>query len=538
MSALGNVDNQIMWNRLIAVVEEQATTLIRTAFSTSVREAGDLSAGVYDRRGRMMAQAVTGTPGHVNAMAESVAHFMEEIGLQNMFEGDVYITNDPWKGTGHLHDFTVVTPSFRNGVLVGFFASTAHVVDVGGRGFGPDANEVYEEGILLPIMKFAERGEVSMPLVKIVRNNVREADQVVGDIYSLAACNEAGDNRLQDMMDEFRLDDLEGLSDFIMDTSREATHARIAALKDGSYTNEMTADGYDAPVVMKVALTIKGDDLVADFDGTSGVSKFGVNVPAVYTRAYACYGLKCAIAPEVPNNAGSLEPFRIMAPEGSILNAPRPSAVSVRHVTGQMLPDVVLGALHKCMGGLVPAEGSSSLWNVQIAARPVDPMSGLPRSEVLMFNSGGTGGRPTLDGLNATAFPSGVSTMSVEATEQVGPITVWRKELRSGSGGAGMHRGGLGQVIEIAPNEGYEFFFNAMFDRIKHAPRGREGGEAGAAGSVALDDGTKLAGKGRQHVPHNRRLVLNLPGGGGYGDPAKRSQELIEADISGDYVTG
>ena len=233
---------------------------------------------------------------------------------------------------------------------------------------------------------------------------------------------------------------------------------------------------------------------------------------------------------------GSLEPFRIVAPEGSILNAPRPSAVSVRHVTGQMLPDVVLGALHKCMGGVVPAEGSSSLWNVQIAARPVDPLSGLPRSEILMFNSGGTGARPTLDGLNATAFPSGVSTMSVEATEQIGPITVWRKELRCGSGGAGKYRGGLGQVIEIAPNAGYEFFFNAMFDRIKHAPRGREGGGPGAAGSVALDDGTKLAGKGRQHVPHDRRLVLNLPGGGGYGDPAERSQQLVEADIRGEYI--
>ena len=203
-----------------------------------------------------------------------------------------------------------------------------------------------------------------------------------------------------------------------------------------------------------------------------------------------------------------------------------------------MLPDVVLGALHKCMPGIVPAEGSSSLWNVQIAARPVDPTSGLPRSEVLMFNSGGTGGRPTLDGLNATAFPSGVSTMSVEATEQVGPITVWRKELRSGSGGAGKYRGGLGQVIEIAPNEGYEFYFNAMFDRINYAPRGREGGEDGAAGSVALDDGTALAGKGRQHVPFDRRLVLNLPGGGGYGDPLERPQELIEVDIQGEYVAG
>ena len=187
-----SVANQIMWNRLIAVVEEQATTLIRTAFSTSVREAGDLSAGLFDRQGRMMAQAVTGTPGHVNAMAESVGHFIRRIGTQNMFEGDVYITNDPWEGTGHLHDITVVTPSFHNGKHVGFFACTAHIVDIGGRGFGADANSVYEEGLHIPIIKLADRGTVNDTLINIVRTNVREPDQVVGDIYALATCNEVG----------------------------------------------------------------------------------------------------------------------------------------------------------------------------------------------------------------------------------------------------------------------------------------------------------------------------------------------------------
>ena len=207
-----SIDYQIMWNRLIAVVEEQATTLIRTAFSTSVREAGDLSAGLFDQHGRMMAQAVTGTPGHVNAMAESVTHFAREIGSENIFDGDVFVTNDPWLGTGHLHDFTVVSPVFRNDEMVGYFACTAHVVDIGGRGFGPDANEVYEEGLLIPIMKFVERGEVSRDLVRIVRANVRGPDQVVGDMYSLAACNDAGNRRLQAMMIEFKINNLDGLS--------------------------------------------------------------------------------------------------------------------------------------------------------------------------------------------------------------------------------------------------------------------------------------------------------------------------------------
>ncbi len=532
-----SIDFQIMWNRLIAVVEEQATTLVRTAFSTSVREAGDLSAGLFDRQGRMMAQAVTGTPGHVNAMAESVGHFMAAIGLQNMFPGDVYLTNDPWLGTGHLHDITVVTPVFRGAVHVGFFACTAHVVDVGGRGFGPDAGEVYEEGLQIPIMKFAERGEVSEILLQLIRANVRQPDQVVGDIHSLAACNDAGDRRLQAMMDEFAIDDLQGLAEFIFAQSVAATRAAIARVPDGTYDNRMRVDGFEAPVDMCVRLTVAGERLSADFAGTSGVSRFGVNVPVVYTRAYACYGLKCAIAPDVPNNHASLAPFEITAPAGCILNARRPAPVSIRHVLGHLIPDVVLGALHLAMPGTVPAEGASALWNIQISARAVDPDAGLPPAELLIFNSGGTGARPGKDGLSATAFPSGVRTMSSEVTEHVGPIVVWRKELREGSGGAGRQRGGLGQVIEIEARDGYHFWFNAMFDRIEHPARGREGGGPGAPGGVALADGTRLAGKGRQKVEAGQRLVLSLPGGGGYGDARERAAEAVARDVEAGYIT-
>ena len=531
------IDYQVMWNRLIAVVEEQATTLIRTAFSTSVREAGDLSAGLFDRRGRMMAQAVTGTPGHVNAMAESVVHFVNEIGAQNVWEGDVFITNDPWLGTGHLHDITMVTPVFRNATHIGFFACTAHVVDIGGRGFGPDGNEVYEEGLLIPIMRFASEAGVNEDLIRLVRANVRTPDQTVGDMYSLAACNEAGDRRLQAMMEEFGIVDLDGLSDFIIDASRAATRAAIVKVPDGKFTHQMTVDGYDAPVNMQVQLDISGDHLRADFAGTSGMSRFGVNVPEVYTRAYACYGLKCAIAPEVPNNTGSLEPFEISAPEGCILAARRPAPVSVRHVLGHLVPDVVLGALHQAMPGTVPAEGASALRNIQIYTRPSDPNCALSGSEILMFNSGGTGARPTVDGLSATAFPSGVSTMSVEATEHVGPITVWRKDLREGSGGAGRIRGGLGQVIEIEARAGHDFYFNAMFDRVARAARGRDGGGLGGAGRVELADGTPLKSKGRQMVKNGQRLRLSLPGGGGYGPPKERKRASVASDLRAGMIT-
>ena len=525
---------QVMWNRLISVVEEQAMTLLRTAFSTSVREAGDLSAGVFDPEGRMLAQAVTGTPGHVNTMAEAVLHFIAEIGRDAMFPGDTYVTNDPWKGTGHLHDITMVSPSFLGDRLVGFFACTAHVVDVGGRGFGADGKSVYEEGLQIPILKFAERGVVNRILVQMLRANVREPDQVVGDFYSLAACNDVGHRRLIAMMDEIGLTSLEGLGSFIFSRTAAAMHDRIAALPRGSWSNTLLTDGYDRPV--RLACTVRiGDGVTVDFTGTDPISRHGINVPVIYTKAYASYALKCVVAPDIPNNWASLEPFTVASPV-NILNAERPAPVSVRHVIGHLVPDLVLGALAQALPGRVLAEGAAALWNIHMSVRPVAGGAGR-RAEILMFNSGGMGARPGLDGLSATAFPSGVMTMPIEATEQAGPVVIWRKELRPDSGGDGEFRGGLGQVIEIEPLPGHEFDFSAMFDRVGHAARGRDGGQPGAVGSVALDDGTRLRPKGWQQVPAGRRLVLHLPGGGGFGDPAQRDPEARATDVSRGYVT-
>jgi N-methylhydantoinase B len=534
MSNIAEIRMQVMWNRLISVVEEQALTLLRTAFSTSVRESGDLSAGVFDPRGQMLAQAVTGTPGHVNTMAEAVLHFMGEIPREEMFEGDTYVTNDPWKGTGHLHDITMVSPSFLDGELVAFFACTAHVVDVGGRGFGADAKSVYEEGIQIPIMKFAEKGAVNRDLVRILRTNVREPNQVVGDFYSLAACNEVGHRRLVGMMKEIGLASLDDLGEFIFSRTRDAMLERIKALPKGSWSNELTTDGYDAPVRLAAAVSIHDDHVEVDFSGTDPMSRWGINCPIIYSKAYACYALKCVVAPDIPNNAASLAFFTVSSPV-NILNAVRPAPVALRHIFGHMVPDLVLGALAKALPGQILAEGAGALWNIHISVRPTATEG--RHAEVLMFNSGGMGARPGLDGLSATAFPSGVHTMPIEATEHTGPIVIWRKELRPGSGGDGEFRGGLGQIIEIAPMEGHEFDFSAMFDRINHPPKGRNGGKDGVAGVVKLDDGTKMRPKGWQHVPAGRRLIMELPGGGGYGDPAIRNPERRAEDRLRGYGT-
>ncbi len=532
------VDFQIMWNRLISVVEEQALTLVRTAFSTSVREAGDLSAGVFDRSGQMVAQAVTGTPGHVNTMAAAVGHFINDIGPERIYPGDVYITNDPWKGTGHLHDITVCTPVFgADEHLVGFFASTAHVVDVGGRGYGPEAAEVYEEGIRIPIMKWAERGELNRDLINIIRNNVRESDQVLGDMHGLAACNETGRRRLLEMLSEFEMTDLEELAGFIYDRTRAATLGALERVPRGTYHNEMQVDGYDEPLTLAVDLTVTDEGMHADFTGTSPLSRYGINVPIGYAEAYFTYGMLVALAPELPNNHASLAPFTVSAPEGVILNAKEPDPVSVRHVIGHFVTDLCLGAIAKALPGEIPAEGAGALWNFQASARAADPASGLPPVEILMFNSGGSGARPALDGLTATAFPSGVMTMSAEATEQVGPIVIWRKEIRENSGGAGAQRGGMGQIIEVGPVDGYQFEFSAMFDRVANPARGRDGGEDGAPGRVYLDDGTPFPSKGKETVSADRRLVLELPGGGGFGDPSERDPDAVANDEAQGYVS-
>lgn len=539
-SPLEQVQRQIMWNRLLSVVEEQAQTLIRTAFSTSVREAGDLSAGVFDLEGRMLAQAVTGTPGHVNAMAASVGFFLERFPAARMAEGDVYITNDPWLGTGHMHDFTVVSPTFKDGRPVALFASTSHVVDIGGRGFGADARQVYEEGLRIPIMPLATGGRMNESLLAIVRANVREPVQVEGDLYSLAACNETGSRRLLDMMDEFGLDSLEAIAATIIENSRTAMLDEIRALPFGRYENAMRIDGFEKPVDLVAAMTIGEDGIDVDFAGSSPISNYGINVPLTYTQAYASFGVRCVIGNEVPNNAGSLAPVRVTAPGGSILNAPPPCAVTARHVIGQMLPDVVLGCLYQAKPDAVPAEGTSCLWITALLGGhgigEADYGDARPFT-ISMFHAGGTGARPGKDGLNATAFPSGVRNTPVEINETVAPIIIWRKEYRADSGGPGALRGGTGQVMEIAHAQGAPFALSGMFDRVQHPPRGRGNGAEGARGRVRLASGAELKGKGRQGVPAGDRLILEMPGGGGLGDARARDPEAVARDVRAGLVS-
>ena len=541
MSAADAIRHQVMWNRLLAIVEEQAQTLIRTSFSTTTREGGDVSAGVFDRSGRMLAQAETGTPGHINSMARAVPHFIEKIGTANMFPGDTYVTNDPWKGTGHLHDFTVVSPAFHDEELIGFFACTSHVVDIGGVGFTVEGRQVFHEGLQLPILKFAERGAVNEWLVDIVRTNVREPVQVVGDLYALAACNDNAVRSLAKLMAEVGEGDLEGVAEFIITRTRAAMLDVFATLPKGSASATMRTDGIDRPIDLSCTVTIEDERIVVDFEGTSPASDWGINCPMCYTAAYACFAVKCVVAPKVPNNSGSLDTLEITAPEDTIVNAPYPAAVAVRSVVGHLVPDAVFGCLHQLLPGEVPAEGTGSLWGLKAgtghgltdaAYRSVQTPFTL-----MSLHSGGAGARPHLDGLNATPFPSGVKNVPVEVTEAITPLVVWEKSLRPDSGGAGRTRGGLGQTMVVANREAAPFVVFATFDRVENPARGREGGRNGACGVVRLDSGERLRAKGQQTVPTGAKLVLEMPGGGGYGNPTERPLAAIRDDIEKGYIT-
>lgn len=524
---------EVMWNRLISVVNEQATALMRTSFTTIVREAGDLSAGVFDTRGYMIAQAVTGTPGHINAMATCIHHFLAVFPPESLAPGDVLITNDPQKTSGHLHDFTVITPVFRNEALVGYFGNTCHVLDIGGIGLSTDGRSMFEEGLYVPITKLYDRGEPNHQLLQILAANVRAPEPVLGDIHAQAAGNDVGAARLIEFMDEFKLNSLEPLADEIIGRSERAMRTAIAALPDGTYRNTIYSDGYEEPVRLQVAITKSGDSMVVDWAGSSPESKRGINVVLNYTHAYTTYALKCALAPDVPNNEGSFRPVTVTAPPGSILNAQQPAAVAARHIIGHFLPGAVFGALAEALPNQVIAEGAANIWNLQFTGHD---LAGRPFTYV-WFSCGGTGARPNKDGIHATAFPSGISGVPAEVIEQLTPIVLRKREIRTNSAGPGRYRGGCGQTLEVAVRTDRSYRFAPLFDRLQHAAAGYGGGGDGALADIALSSGEHYTHKGSRELDPTVEITLHLPGGGGFYDPLTRDPAAVLADVANGLVT-
>jgi N-methylhydantoinase B len=540
--ALEAIRTQVMWNRLIAVVEEQAQSLLHTAFGSITREAGDLSAGVYNAEGHMIAQAMTGTPGHVNTMATAVGHFFKHFPQSAMKPGDVYVTNDPWLGTGHLFDYVMMTPVFVRRKLVAFFASTCHVIDVGGVGMSAKANSSFEEGTLIPHLMMRKAGKLNEELLSVILANSRNPVEVRGDLLSLVSANDTGARRLIEMMAEFKLASLEPLAKHILSTSEKGAREAIKAMPEGEWSYEMPLDGYESPIAIKSKLTIKNGKITIDFSGTSPASIFGINSPRTYTHAYSVFGLKAVIAPHVPNNIGSLSCFDLVTEPGTCVDPLRPSPVTARHVIGQMLADAVFGCLAQALPGKVQAESAGSIWILGLNSAhgrvPASATAGAKDFGVISIALGGVGGRPGKDGLATTAFPSGIGSIPIEITETQCPLYFKRKEYLADSGGAGQWRGGLSQAIEIANREDAPFTISAAtFDRIKFAAQGRDGGSPGVKGVARLGSGPALPDKGIHVIPKGDSLIVELPGGGGFGKPRLRARQLVEADVKAGVVS-
>jgi N-methylhydantoinase B len=523
---LDAVTLEILWSRLITVANEQAAALQRTSFTPIVRESGDLSASVFDVEGRMLAQAVTGTPGHINSLATAMHHFLAAFPSEKLRPGDVLITNDPWKTSGQLNDISVVTPAFQDNRLVGFFGNTCHAMDIGGRGLSADASEVFEEGLYIPITKLYQAGRPNDQLFQLLEANVRAPYEVLGDVHAQVAGNQVGIDRLLAYLDEFDLPGLDGLGAEILGRSEAKAREAIDALPDGDYEKTIHTDGLDAPLRIQCRVRIRGDEVEVDYAGSSDQVEKGMNVVLNYTAAYTSYALKCAIWPEVPHNDGSFRPVRTLAPEGSILNPRWPAAVAARHIVGHFLPHAVLGALAEIIPERVIAEGAGNIWLTTVRG------AGRNRFVTVFFAAGGMGARPNKDGLSCHSFPSGIATTPVEVIETTSPLVVRRKELRPDSGGPGKFRGGLGQTIEVEVRTGEPFIVSSLSDRMKFAAQGYRGGGQGGTGGFKTSHGTRPNIKLSQRFPAGTRFTLDLPGGGGFYDPQERDPKAVAKDVA------
>ena len=504
---------EILWNRLIAGVDEAAASLLRAAFSTVVRESYDFSCIITDSHGRALAQASDSIPSFIGTLPDTVKHLIAAHPLATLSDGDVLITNDAHMGTGHLPDISVCRPLFHDGRIVGFAASTAHAPDIGGKIRSPEPREIYEEGLQIPILKLHEAGRPNETLLAILRRNVRVADQVEGDLEAQLGALLRMEHRLREIMDTYRLSDLEALSAAICGRTEAAVRTALAALPDGCYRAAVETDGLTGtPIEIRVAVEVDGDRIRLDFDGSSGQVEKAVNCPLCYTRAMSAYAIKSALAPELPNNDGALRPITVRAPARSIVNPEYPASVGSRVLTGHYIPALIMDALSGIAPDRVLAGAGSPIWCVNVNGSLAD---GRPVAGLFFFN-GGMGASASGDGLSCVSWPSNISATPAEEIEHRLPIRVLQRRLRENSGGAGAFTGGCGQEILLEYTGAYPGVVAFLAERIRTPAKGIAGGGAGAPGRLEID-GQPADPKSQHRVRLGSRILLATPGGGGFG---------------------
>ena len=525
------VELELLWRRLISLVDEAAAALVRTSFSTLVRESYDFSCVVTDAAGQSLVQATESIPSFIGTLPETVKHFLRFFPAETLKPGDVLITNDLWLGTGHLPDITVAKPIFRNGKLVAFSASTAHAPDIGGKIRSPEPREVFEEGLQIPPLKLMRAGEVDETLVAILRKNVRTPEQTMGDLWAQVVALDLMEERLHILMEQAKLDDLKKLAAEIHTRCETAMRAAIAALPDGTYTSELQTDGLmDKPVTIRLALTIRGDQIIADYTGTDSQVDRAINCALCYTYAMTMYGVKVCTSPNLPNNEGAWRPISLVAPEGCIVNPVFPASGGSRMLIGHYLPMLVFGCLGQVVPERVMAACGSPMWGMNQSGVNAN---GKPYANMFFYN-GGMGANIRGDGLSCLSWPSNVSSTAIEITEHIAPLRVQYKRLRPDSGGAGRHRGGLGQEIALESRSDSPIAVSFLAERTIFPAFGIEGGKAGAPGVLRIN-GAKVDPKKQYVLSRGDTVILATPGGGGQGDPELRSATAKDADIKAGY---
>ena len=530
-ASLDPITLEVLWTRLISTVDEAAAALVRTSFSTVVRDSHDFSCVITDASGRSLVQATDSIPSFIATLPATIKHFLDVYPADQLEPGDVLITNDIWMGTGHLPDISVGKPIFHNGKLVGFAGSTAHAPDIGGKIRSPEPREVFEEGFQIPIMKLMKAGEVDETFMRLLRQNVRAPDEVVGDLYAQLTALDLMERRVGDVMTQYELADLAPLASEIQDRSEKAMRAAIRELPDGTYTNEMPTDGLDVPVTLKVAVTIDGDEVRADYTGSSPQVGKAINCAMCYTYAMTVYAVKCAAAPDLPNNEGSVAPISAFAPECTIVNPLFPASGGSRALIGHFLPALIFGALAQVVPDRIMAGTGSPLWCINLAG--VKP-NGKPFANLFFFN-GGMGATHRTDGQNCLSWPSNISSTPTEVIEQLSPMRIHRRGFRADSGGKGRYRGGLGQEVVFEFLNETPAALAMLAERTKTSAPGIAGGEAGGLGKLEIN-GVDVDPKAQHIVKQGDRLILATPGGGGYGNVVDRDDSDASRDKSLGYA--
>ena len=531
---------EIMWSRMINIAEECWQTVIRTAFSLIIGEAQDFACEILDARGRQIVHSPRAMPVFNLTLPIAVNAMLERYPPETLHPGDVLVTNDPWLCAGHLFDIAIAAPVFRDGKVVAFCGVVGHVTDIGGTKDSLHAREIYEEGFQIPPMKLFRAGEPNEDLFRLLAENVRRPDQVLGDVHALVAAGLTGAERIGEFMEEYGMHDLEALAEVVQKRAETAMRKAIAALPDGCYEHRVEADGLDTHLSFPIRIAIAGDEIEVGFEGSPPqMDQGGSNCTLTYTKAHATYPLKCILSPEVPGNAGCYRPMKVTAPEKSIMNCDRPLAVNMRTRTGWYIAPNVFGALAEAASGRVQA------------------FTGLPSSALFygigpdgifysdhLFQGGGQGASERGDGHSALLYPTSAGNTSVELFESRVPAIVIEKAFLADSGGPGRQRGGLGQVISARKldNDGKPcqvgLYPMGVLKPVQGLFGGRPGGRSG--GTVGRFDGAaRDVGVGALSVLETPEeyAELRVAGGSGFGEPLERAFEAVQRDLDAGYIT-